>query len=94
MNTEEFKTKNSNLEHQLKRSKSRLAKEYAFSNNDISKGEFVCDSIGKILVDMIQVTYSFGSSLPECVYTGIEYTKKDKPMKSGSRRSVYQSNLI
>lgn len=93
MTPEEYKEKIKSLDEQLELSKGRLAKKYAFSNNDVSKGDFVTDHQGTVLVDMIQVAYG-GQNLPQCVYSGAEYTKKGKPKKNGNTRGVWQCNLI
>ena len=71
-----------------------LAKEYAFSNNPYKIGDVVIDKIKTIKIEKIQFTLGGFQSTPECVYTGIELTKKGDPNKKGNKRSVYQSNII
>ena len=94
MNKQEYDAKIKAINEYANKQKVVAAKKYALTNNDISIGEFVCDHIGLILVDKISVGRGYGAEYPECVYYGVEYTKKRQPRKDGARRGAYQSNLI
>lgn len=94
MDKYEYTEKLAAIHARLATSKARLAKEYAFSNNDISEGDLVTDHVGTVLVDAVRVAISGGSDVPQCVYSGISYTKQGKPSKRGDRRSVWQCNLV
>ena len=70
-----------------------LASDFAESNNPHKIGDIVKDTIGSIKIEKIQFT-SGGSGYPQCVYFGVELTKKGDPNKRGKKRTVYQSNLL
>jgi hypothetical protein len=70
-----------------------LASDFAESNNPHKIGDIVKDTIGFIKIEQIQFTLGGGKYLPECVYTGIELTKKGEPNKRGNKRTIYQSNI-
>lgn len=72
--------------------KREAMREYCLSNNIVNVGDIVTDQIGSVKVESISVSANFGS--PCCLYNGIELKKDLKPKKNGSRRSVYQSNII
>ncbi len=71
-----------------------LASDFAESNNPHKIGDIVTDHIGSIKIEQIKiVSLSFSSTLPCCVYYGIELTKKGEPNKKGTKRTVHQSNI-
>lgn len=75
-----------------------LSLEYAQSHSSINIGDFVTDHIGTIKVEAFGLNNGYGgyssSDMPSMIYKGTEYTKAGKPRKDGSKRSVYQTNLV
>jgi len=94
MNREEYSIKRNILKTEYDKKVRELNKEYALSNNKISIGDIITDHIGSIKVEAICITTPFGRDNPCCLYSGTEYTKSGKPFKNGSKRKVYQFNLI
>lgn len=93
MNITDYKAKIASIEERARKEKIRADREYALGNNDVSVGDFVVDYNGVVLVEEIRFSITHNSA-PYCVYFGTEYTKKMKPRKDGSKRSVHQVNLI
>jgi hypothetical protein len=79
-----------------RRKKRELFERCALANNQVRVGDIVTDHVGSVMVEKIQPCgqVSSGSTEPSCLYRGGEYTKKGKPFKSGSKRDVYQSNVV
>lgn len=94
MTKEEYKSKVIEINNDRELKLKSLAKEYALSNNPYKIGDIVTDHIKTVKIEKIQFTLGGLQSPPECVYTGIELTKKGEPNKKGNKRSVYQSNII
>jgi hypothetical protein len=94
MTKEEYKSKVIEINNDCELKLKSLAKEYALSNNPYKIGDVVADNSKTIKIEKIQFTLGGLQSTPECVYTGIELTKKGEPYKNGNKRSVYQSNII
>jgi hypothetical protein len=95
MNFEEYESKVNIKKEMHKRELYALHKEYAFSNNNVEKGDIICGNSTSIKVDTIKwalISYRRPNA-PECVYFGVKYTKSGKPFKSGERDSIYQANL-
>jgi len=82
---------------QIKRSfeaaKDALYIEFAYANNPYRLGDIVTDRIGSIKIEEIRPYFGL-DKYPQCVYFGIEYTKKGEQNKRGNKRNVYQSNII
>jgi hypothetical protein len=93
MNKEEYDAKIQYIGEQAAKQKSIAARDYALTNSVVNVGDFVCDHLGFVLVDKIDVTESYYSKYPECVYSGVEHTKKMVPKKKNQRRSIYQTNI-
>lgn len=95
MELNEYKKKLSDLTAQFDHDKSQLAKEYAFSNNELKVGDTATDHIGTIMIEKISYTTGnvWNNVSPECVYFGSELKKDLTPRKDGSKRKIYQSNL-
>jgi hypothetical protein len=94
MTKEEYKSKLIEINNDSELKLKSLAKEYALSNNPYKIGDIVTDHIKTVKIEKIQFTLGQFQSPPECVYTGIELTKKGEPNKNGNKNSVYQSNII
>lgn len=93
MNPQEYKDRLSTLEDEFENKKKELIKECALSNNPYKNGDIVADHIGSIRIEKIMV--SLGSDRkPTCVYYGPELKKDLTPRKDGSKRQVWQVNLI
>ena len=90
-----YETRQQELYDQYEKDKRRLAQEFALSHNSVNKGDFVTDNIGTIKVESFGLNMGYSNShIPSMIYKGTEYTKAGKPRKDGSKRSVYQTNLI
>ena len=94
MTKEEYKSKVIEINNDRELKLKSLAKEYALSNNPYKIGDVVIDNIKTIKIEKIQFTLGGFQSTPECVYTGIELTKKGELNKRGNKRSIYQSSII
>jgi len=57
------------------------------------KGDIVTDHIGSICVEKISYQTKLGSH-PEFIVYGVELKKDLNPRKDGSKRAIYQSNII
>jgi len=68
-----------------------LGVRYAHANNKVCIGDIIRDHISFIKVEELRVELS---DKPGCVYFGPEHTAKGVAFKSGSKRDVYQSNII
>jgi hypothetical protein len=95
MTKEEYQSKCD--EHHLKIKS--LAKEYALSNNPYKIGDIVNDHTGSIKIEKILLRRKWFIAkrefeYPQCIYIGVELTKKGEPNKRGYKRSIYQSNII
>lgn len=94
MTLEEYKAEKKELERTHQKELSRLARQYAYSNNPFEKGDLVEDHMGTIAVEDISYRpSSYTRDVPYCVYYGTCITKAGKPFKSGQKREVHQVNL-
>ena len=94
MNTEDYKAKLKAIEHEARERIIALSRDYAFSNSSVISGDVVTDNVGSVAVEKVKYTKGDAKHIPQCVYYGIELTKSMKPRKDGSKRNVYQSNLL
>jgi hypothetical protein len=93
MTKEEFDKAKISLEQEMKRRKSQLIKEFAFSNNPYKLGDIVTDGNKKIKIEEIGYGMLPMASYPECFYKG-EWLKKDgKPYKNKRYATIYQGNI-
>ncbi len=69
----------------------KLKKEYAFSNNFYKIGDIIEDHYHIIKIEKIQWTSL--TNFPECVYTGIQLTKKLEIVKKQKNNQMYQSSI-
>jgi hypothetical protein len=68
----------------------RLDECYALANNPFKVGDVFTDHIGKIRIEKIKITVTYGT--PSCVYIGTNLKKDGTPYKDGSKREAYQIN--
>ena len=94
MTEQELKEKLKDIERDAQKAKEKVIREYCFANNPVKVGDIVQDHIGFLKVTGINAFHYWGKTQFECVYTGIELTKKLEPCKKQTNRRVYQSNLI
>lgn len=94
MEQQEYKERLVKIQQEAERQKRNLAVEYALSNSPYDIGDVVKDHLGYLKIEKVDVTVTFGSQIPECVYYGVELKKDLTPMKSQTGRGVYQSNLL
>ena len=92
MNAEEYQATKEGLLKQHEAKLSKLAKKYAFGNNDVQIGDTVTGH-ETLVVDRIQYTTGSSCRLPECCYLGRRLTGKNIPYKSGEQSTVYQHAL-
>lgn len=92
MNPQEYKDRLSTLEDEFENKKKELIKECAFSNNPYKVGDIVADHIGSVRIEKIMATTS--DHKPTCIYYGLELKKDLTNRKDGSKRRVWQINLI
>ena len=65
------------------------------SNNPVKKGDILTDKAGTILkVERIQFTHSFLGDMSDCVYSGIELTRKYTEKKRQTGIKIYQINIV
>lgn len=69
-----------------------IESKYALENNPVKIGDIVTDHFHTIKVEKISV-YKYGYNLPECVYSGTQYTAKGEPCKRQRDIPVYQRNI-
>lgn len=69
----------------------KLRQEYAYANNDIKIGDIIEDCSGKIKVEKIQ---AYLTVIPQCAYTGINYTRAGKISKREPTRTIFQTYVI
>lgn len=92
MTPEQYKEKLIVIEAEYAGAKKQLAIRYAKESNNVSIGDTITDHIGKLIVESIG--YYLGHGLPECIYHGKILTSKGEPIKRGTHRDAYQSNLL
>ena len=94
MELKEYQSKLKELSDNFEEDKSTLARQYAFSNNELKVGDIIKDMVGAIKIEKILFTQGMGyNSFPECVYFGSELRKDLMPRKDGSKRKIYQSQI-
>lgn len=90
----EFERQLKELESEYNKQRNAICIAYCKENNKVNIGDVVTNRHGEsIIVDKITYTMGWKQNNPECVYHGIELTKKLAPKKSGARGTIYQSNL-
>ena len=70
----------------------QLYKEFASANNPYKIGDIVASNIAIIKIEKIQIVVN-GLKYPQCLYTGVELTKKGEPNKRGLKMSIHQSSI-
>lgn len=81
MNKEEYLKAKKVLEEEFEEKKKQLAKEFAFSNNDVKIGDIITDHYKTIRVEKFLWGYDFVSHMPCMCYLGVRLTKKGEPVK-------------
>ena len=81
MNKEEFLKAKKILEEEFEAKKKQLAREYAYSNNDVKIGDVITDHYKTIRVEKFLWGYDFGTRLSCMYYRGTRLNKKGEPMK-------------
>lgn len=81
MNKEEYLKAKKILEEEFEAKKKQLAREYAYSNNDVKIGDVITDHYKTIRVEKFLLGYDFGSQMPCMFYRGTRLNKKGEPMK-------------
>ena len=92
MTYEEYLEKKKAIEYEKNSLIRQLSKEYALNNNPYKIGDTISDRWCTILIEKIEVSYSFGK--PYCVYSGTKLKKDGTPYKSGVRESVHQNHVL
>jgi hypothetical protein len=90
MTVNELNDKLSFLEEIYENEKSRLKRFYALSNNNVKIGDIISDKTNTIKVETIGI---YLSSIPQCIYTGIELTKQGLPNKKKTKIKICQENI-
>ena len=93
MNYEEYLQKVKELESDFENKKTELMKEFIRANNPYKIGDKVTDHIGSIIIEKMGFACAYNFK-PCATYTGLELKKDGTPTKKGSRRQVWQSNLL
>lgn len=94
MTADEFIKERAAIDAEHKQKTLDLLRRYAFSHNDVKKGDKFTDHIGTIIVEQIKVCGSLTSDFPSCVYFGPELKKDGTPKKNGDKRWAYQTNKV
>ena len=95
MTYEEYLEKKSAIEKEKDSLIRQLAKEYALSNNQYKIGDTFSDIFGStILIEKIEISYSYNFNKPCCIYFGTKLRKDGTPYKSGVRESVHQNHVL
>ena len=81
MNKEEYLNAKKALEAELLKKKKQLAREFAYSNNDVKIGDVITDHYKTIRVEKLLWGYDFGSHMPCMFYRGTRLTKNGQPAK-------------
>ena len=81
MNKEEYLKAKKALEAEFEEKKKQLAREFAYSNNDVKIGDIITDHYKTIRVEKLLWGYDYGSNMPCMFYRGTRLNKKGKPVK-------------
>lgn len=83
------------IEVEASQKRELLNKVFAIHNNPYKVGDIVEDSNGKLEIEKITYSSSYGNYLPQCVFRGIDLKKDGTPkLRQDKDRRVYQSNII
>jgi len=94
MTKSQLEIKIKELKERFEKDKIDILKKFCIANNPYKVGDVVKDHMGSIIIEKIKfATYTI-SGTPECVYYGPELKKDGKPRKDGSKRNVWQSNIL
>jgi len=93
MKKEEYDSKLSEIEDEMRAKKKSVACDYALSNAEYEVGDIISDHTSIILIDKVKWGYGY-KKYPECVYFGYRLKKNNlTPRADESRDSIYQSNV-
>ena len=81
MNKEEFLKAEKVLKEEFEAKKKQLAREFAYSNNDVKIGDIITDHYKTIRVLKFLWCYDFVSRMPCMFYRGTRLNKKGEPVK-------------
>lgn len=94
MNYDEYLQKVKELERELGHKKAALMMEFVNANNPYKIGDKITDHIGSIIIEKMGYAWNYPDSNPCATYYGLELKKDGTPNKKGSRRQVWQSNIV
>lgn len=81
MNKEEYLKVKKALEAEFEEKKKQLAREFAYSNNDVKIGDIITDHYKTIRVEKFLWGYDFFSHMPCMFYRGTRLTKNGQLAK-------------
>jgi len=84
MNKEEYLKAKKALEAELEEKKKQLAREFAYSNNDVKIGDVITDHYKTIRVEKLLWGHNFGTPFSCMFYRGTRLTKNGQPAKRGA----------
>ena len=94
MNKEEYLKANKALAEEFEKKQAQLARDYAYSNNDVKIGDIITDHCRTIRVEKFFWGYDFGSQMPCMFYRGTRLNKKGEPMKrDADNNKVLQTDI-
>jgi hypothetical protein len=67
---------------------------FAVANNVVNIGDTIKGNMGKIKVEHMKATFSFGGKYPEMLYYGPRLKADGTPFKTGERLQVHQSTIV
>lgn len=91
MTIEQYNEKIKFLNTVFENAKKEVGRDFAISNNTIKIGDIIKDHNGTIKVEVIRV---YLSNPPQCVYNGVELNKDNTPNKKGTKRDIFQINIL
>ena len=68
-------------------------KDFVRANNPYKIGDKITDHIGTVIFEKMGFNWGYLDK-PCAIYFGTELNKDGKPNKKGSKRQVYQTNIV
>ena len=81
MNKEEYLKAKKALEAEFEEKKKQIAREFAYSNNDVKIGDVITDHYKTIRVEKLLWGHNFGTPFSCMFYRGTRLTKNGQPAK-------------
>lgn len=81
MNKEEFLKAEKALKEEFEEKRKQLAREFAYSNNDVKIGDIINDHYKTIRVEKLLWGHNFGTPFSCMFYRGTRLTKNGQPAK-------------